>query len=83
MKKRTAALLLTTAFITLLLTISYTKNWLDTLNIPTGGNCVFSAQAQKDPATRRVCLGGGCILYSEWVKMSDEEKRRAKIELKG
>ena len=75
MRKRTAALLLGSAFLSLLLTISYTRTWLDTMNIPTGGNCVFSTEAQKDPTTRRVCLNGGCILYSDWIKMSEAERR--------
>ena len=77
MKKRTAALLLGGAFLSLLLTISYTKTWLIDMNIPTGGKCAFSAETQKDPATRRVCLGGGCILYSEWIKMSEAERSKA------
>lgn len=74
MKKSTAALLLTLSFLTLLGGISVTKGWLNSINIPVGGNCVFSAEAQKDPATRRVCLNGSCILYSDWIKMSDEER---------
>ena len=74
MKKSTAALLLSLSFLTLLGGISVTKGWLTSINIPTGGACVFSEETQKDPATRRVCLKGGCILYSDWIKMSDEEK---------
>ena len=83
MKKSTAALLLSLSFLTLLGSISVTKEWLDSINIPTGGACVFSKEAQEDPSTRRVCLGGGCILYSEWIKMSAEEQAKAKRELKG
>jgi len=74
MKKSTAALLLTLSFLTLLGGISVTKGWLSSINIPVGGNCVFSAETQKDPATRRVCLKGGCILYSNWEEMSEEER---------
>ena len=78
MKKSTAALLLTLSFLTLLGGISVTKGWLNSINIPVGKNCVFSAEAQKDPATRRVCLKGGCILYSDWIQMSDEERATIK-----
>jgi len=74
MKKPTAALLLTLSFLTLLGGISVTKGWLNSINIPVGKNCVFSDETQSDPATRRVCLKGGCILYSDWIKMSDEER---------
>ena len=81
MKKPTVLLLLISASFTLLISISYTKDWLGSMNLPTGGSCVFSAETQKDPATRRVCLKGGCILYSEWLKMSDEE--RDKLSNKG
>lgn len=76
MKKSTAAILLSLSFLTLLGGISLTKGWLTSINIPTGGNCVFSAEQQKNPATRRVCLKGSCILYSDWIKMSDEERAR-------
>ena len=78
MKKTTAALLLASAFLTLLLSISLTKTWLTSMNIPAGGACVFSKEAQKDPKTRRVCLNGGCILYSEWINMSEEERARVR-----
>ena len=74
MKKSTVLLLLISASFTLIISISYTKEWLSSMNLPTGGNCVFSAEMQKDPATRRVCLKGGCILYSEWLKMSEAER---------
>ena len=78
MKKSTAALLLTLSFFTLLGTISFTKVWLDSINISVGKSCVFSEKAQKDPATRRVCLKSGCILYSDWIKMSDKERALAR-----
>jgi len=74
MKKRAAALLLVFSFIMLLSGISFTKDWLTSINIPTGKNCFFSAEQQSNPKTRRVCLKGGCILYSEWLKMSDIER---------
>ena len=74
MKKSTTLLLLISASFTLVVSISYTKEWLGSMNLPTGGSCVFSEAAQKDPLTRRVCLKGGCILYSEWLKMSDTER---------
>ena len=74
MKKTTAALLLSLSFLILLGGISATKGWLASVNINKFGACVFSEEAQKDPATRRVCLKGGCVLYSDWVKMSDEER---------
>jgi len=77
MKKTTAGLLLASGFLTLLLSISYTKAWLNTINIPTDTHCLFSPETQKDPKTRRVCLNGGCILYSNWIKMSDEEREVA------
>ena len=78
MKKSTAALLLSLSFLTLLGGISVTKGWLASVNINKFGACVFSEEAQKDPATRRVCLKGGCILYSDWIKMSDEERAAIK-----
>ena len=74
MKKSTVSLLLIGASLTLLVSISYTKEWLTSMNLPTGGNCVFSAETQNNPTTRRVCLKSGCILYSEWLKMSDIER---------
>ncbi len=74
MKKTTAAILLLVSFTLLLTGISFTKDWLTSINIPVGGQCVFSEAQQKDPTTRRVCIKGTCILYSEWIKMSDEER---------
>ena len=74
MTKKDAALLLGSATLALLLSISYTKAWLSTMDIPTGGSCLLSAEAQKEPTARRVCLDGSCILYSDWIKMSDEER---------
>jgi len=74
MKKTTAALLLIFSFTILLSGISLTKDWLTSINIPTGKNCYFSPEQQKNPETRRVCLKGTCILYSEWVKLSDAER---------
>jgi len=72
MKKPTAALLLTLSFLTLLGGISVTKGWLNAINIPVGGKCALSSS--DDPTERRVCKNGICILYSGWVKMSDEER---------
>ncbi len=80
MKKTTVALLLTLSFFTLLGTISLTKVWLDSINIPVGKSCIFSKEAQNDPTTRRVCLKNGCILYSKWIKMSDKERASARGE---
>jgi len=74
MKKTTAGLLLVFSFTILLSSISLTKDWLTSINIPTGKNCFFSAEQQSNPETRRVCLKGTCILYSEWIKLSDEER---------
>jgi len=74
MKKSTAALLLLLSFLTLLGGISLTKEWLNSINIPTGKTCMFSDETQNNPETRRVCLKGSCILYSEWIKMSEEER---------
>ena len=77
MKKTTAGLLLASGFLTLLLSISYTKAWLSSINIPTDTTCIFDSETQKDPNRRRVCLNGSCILYSNWIKMSDEEREVA------
>ena len=74
MKKTTAALLLAFSFVILLSGISMTKTWLTSINIPTGGSCFLSEEAQKNPETRRVCLKGTCILYSEWIKLSDAQR---------
>ena len=74
MKKTTAALLLIFSFVILLSGVSMTKTWLTSINIPTGGNCLLSEKAQKNPETKRVCLKGTCILYSEWIKLSDAER---------
>ena len=72
MKKSTAALLLTLSFLTLLGGISVTKGWLASINIPVGGKCALSSS--DDPTERRVCKNGTCILYSDWINMSDEER---------
>jgi len=74
MKKTTAALLLVFSFTILLSGISLTKDWLTSINIPTGKSCFFSEEQQSNPETRRVCLKGTCILYSEWIKLSDAER---------
>ena len=78
MKKTTAALLLAFSFVILLSGISMSKTWLTSMNIPTGGSCFLSEKAQKNPATRRVCLKGTCILYSEWIQLSDAERAALK-----
>ena len=72
MKKSTAALLLSLSFIILLAGTSYTKGWLNAMNIPVGGNCALSSS--DNSTERRVCKNGTCILYSDWIKMSDEEQ---------
>lgn len=74
MKKSTAALLLTFSFIILLSGISMTKTWLTSMNIPTHSTCFLSKEIQSDPQTRRVCLKDRCILYSEWIKLSEDER---------
>ena len=74
MKKTTAALLLTFSFIILLGGISFTKEWLNTMNISTKSTCFFTKEQQSNPETRRVCLKGTCILYSEWIKLSNAER---------
>ena len=72
MQKKTAALLLIASFLTLLLGISITKEWLITMNIPIGENCALSSS--DNPAERKVCKNGTCILYSDWIEMSEEER---------